>query len=75
MFCPPFRIQVRNVPKNKLQLVGVTALYIASKIEELWPPRAQEFAVTTDGAFSDQDIQQMEARMLQVCYFSGFLSI
>merc|ERR1712141_210343 len=54
-----------NIPKNKLQLIGVTCLFIAAKIEEIYPPKLQEFAFVTDGACSEDEIIQMELVVLK----------
>lgn len=35
------------VPKNRLQLIGVSCLFIGAKIEEIYPPKLQEFAYVT----------------------------
>ena len=35
------------VPKNRLQLIGITCLFIGAKIEEIYPPKLQEFAYVT----------------------------
>ena len=40
------------VSKSKLQLVGVTALLIASKYEEIYPPEVKDFVYITDRAYS-----------------------
>lgn len=44
------------VPRTQLQLVGVTAMLIASKYEEIYAPTAKEFAYITDRAVSKRDI-------------------
>lgn len=49
-----------NLPKAKLQLLGITSLFIASKIEEIYPPRISEFAYVTDKAYYEGDILDME---------------
>ena len=36
-----------SVPKNRLQLIGVSCLFIGAKIEEIYPPKLQEFAYVT----------------------------
>jgi len=54
-----------NVPKTKLQLIGVTCLFIAAKIEEIYPPKLQEFAYVTDGACAEDDILTMELVVLK----------
>ncbi|KAL1129550.1 hypothetical protein AAG570_012495, partial [Ranatra chinensis] len=50
----------RNVPKVQLQLIGISCLLIASKVEEIYPPKVSEFAYVTDGACSEDDIIKME---------------
>jgi len=53
------------VPKNRLQLIGVTCLFIGAKIEEIYPPKLQEFAYVTDGACNEEEILQMELMILK----------
>ena len=57
--------QENPVQRHELQLVGVTALWIASKMEEILPPPVADFAAATDGGCSVSQILQMEGRMLQ----------
>ena len=54
---------VPNLPKIELQLIGVTALYMAAKVEEIYPPRVASFAKSTDGAYSTEQINAMELKM------------
>lgn len=49
-----------HLAKAKLQLLGITSLFIAAKIEEIYPPRISEFAYVTDKAYSESDILDME---------------
>eukprot|EP00088_Acartia_fossae_P021780 TRINITY_DN2311_c0_g1_i1.p1 TRINITY_DN2311_c0_g1~~TRINITY_DN2311_c0_g1_i1.p1 ORF type:complete len:364 (-),score=66.05 TRINITY_DN2311_c0_g1_i1:175-1266(-) len=58
-----------NVKKNRYQLVGVTALFTASKVEEMYPPEIRDFVYITDNSFSVQEIRQMERRMLSTLKF------
>jgi cyclin A len=37
-----------SVQRGKLQLVGVTAMLLASKYEEIYPPAVDEFVYITD---------------------------
>jgi cyclin E len=46
-------------------LLGVTCLFIAAKIEEIYPPKLQEFAYVTDGACSEDEILNMELVILK----------
>lgn len=45
-------LEKQKVGKAKLQLVGVTALLIASKYEEIYPPEMKDFVYITDRAYS-----------------------
>jgi cyclin B len=57
------------VVRRKLQLVGVVAMFIAAKFEEITPPEAVDFAYITDNAYSKDDILQMECTMLTTLGF------
>ncbi|MEQ2194699.1 hypothetical protein XENOCAPTIV_001774 [Xenoophorus captivus] len=59
-----FMLTQENVDKDYLQLIGITALFIASKIEEIYPPKIYEFAYVTDGACDMWDIQRTELLIL-----------
>ncbi|KAM4687306.1 G1/S-specific cyclin-E2 [Discoglossus pictus] len=64
-FFDRFMLTQKCVNKSMLQLIGVTALFIASKIEEIYPPKLNEFAYVTDGACSEDDIVKMELIILK----------
>ena len=57
--------KTEEVPKTRLQLLGVTCLFVAAKIEEIYPPKLGEFTYVTDGACSDEEILQMELVVLK----------
>ncbi|XP_045624571.1 G2/mitotic-specific cyclin-B [Procambarus clarkii] len=54
----------RTVSRNKLQLVGVTAMFIASKYEEMYCPEIGDFAYITDKAYTKMEIRKMEVHIL-----------
>lgn len=56
---------ITNISKNQLQLIGITCLFIASKVEEVYPPKLTEFAYVTDAACTEEDILQQEVLILQ----------
>ncbi|XP_030700617.1 G2/mitotic-specific cyclin-B1 isoform X3 [Globicephala melas] len=58
------------VPKKMLQLVGVTAMFIASKYEEMYPPEIGDFAFVTDNTYTKYQIRQMEMKILRALNFS-----
>nr|XP_057909388.1 G1/S-specific cyclin-E2 isoform X2 [Doryrhamphus excisus] len=60
-----FMLTQEDVNKDYLQLIGITALFIASKIEEIYPPKIGEFAYVTDGACDTWDIQCTELHILK----------
>ena len=51
--------------KHQLQLIGVTAMLIASKYEEVYHPLTSDFAYITDNTYTAQDIRQMERIILR----------
>jgi hypothetical protein len=57
---------VTNVQKSNFQLIGLTALSIATKIEEIVVPQLSDFAVSASNIFSVETIKKMELSMLKV---------
>lgn len=53
-----------TVVRRKLQLVGVTAMLIASKYEEIYAPEVGDFVFISDQAYSKREILAMEATIL-----------
>lgn len=51
--------------KHNLQLLGITSLFIAAKLEEIYPPKLTEFAYVTDGACTEEEILDQELIMLK----------
>lgn len=58
------------IPRQKLQLVGVTAMLIASKYEEIYPPEVKDFEYVTDKAYTREEILEMEGKMLHCFNFN-----
>ncbi|CAD5117274.1 DgyrCDS6063 [Dimorphilus gyrociliatus] len=63
-FTDRYLSRTKDVQKQQLQLIGVTALFVASKMEEIYPPRLKEFADMTDGACSEDTIMEFEIILL-----------
>jgi cyclin A len=57
-------LSVMAVPRTKLQLLGVAALYVASKYEEVYPPTAQKFVYITDHTYTLRQLLKMETLLL-----------
>ncbi|XP_046295320.1 G1/S-specific cyclin-E1-like [Marmota monax] len=49
-----------NIVKTLLQLIGISSLFIAAKLEEIYPPKLHQFAYVRDGACSGDEILTME---------------
>ena len=58
-----------KVPRRKLQLVGVTALLLACKYEEIYPPEVKDCVYITDRAYTRQDVLDMEAHIVMTLEF------
>ncbi|XP_034054725.1 G1/S-specific cyclin-E1 isoform X2 [Gymnodraco acuticeps] len=65
-----FMATQRNVFKTTLQLIGITCLFIAAKVEEMYPPKVHQFAYVTDEACTEDEILRMEIiimKLLDLC--------
>lgn len=56
----------REIPRTKLQLVGITAVLIAAKHEEIWPPTVNDCVVVTANTYTSREVIEME-REIAVC--------
>ncbi|KAM3960844.1 cyclin E [Aphomia sociella] len=59
-----------DVQKGRLQLIGITCLFIAAKVEEVYPPKIGEFAYVTDGACTTEEILMEELLILKILSWS-----
>lgn len=62
-------LEAAPVSRKNLQLVGVTAMLIASKYEEIWAPEVRDFVYISDRAYSRDQILAMEKAMLNTLGF------
>mmetsp|Transcript_41320 Transcript_41320/g.99153 ORF Transcript_41320/g.99153 Transcript_41320/m.99153 type:complete len:354 (+) Transcript_41320:55-1116(+) len=58
-----------NLPRAKLQLVGVTCMLLAAKYEDVNPPKLRDFIYITDQAYTRGEILEMEERALNTLGF------
>ena len=63
------QVEVGSVSRNKLQLVGVAAMLVAAKYEEIYSPEVNDFVYITDDAYTEKDILRMEIRILATLNF------
>ncbi|CAH2080057.1 unnamed protein product [Thlaspi arvense] len=57
-------LSLKPVPRRELQLLGVSALLIASKYEEIWLPQVDDLVYVTDNSYSNKQILVMEKTIL-----------
>lgn len=62
-------LERRAVSRTKLQLVGCTAMLIASKYEEIYAPEVRDFVYISDKAYTKDQILAMESIMLNTLGF------
>jgi hypothetical protein len=55
-----------DIPVKNLQLLGLTALDLATKLEEIFIPGLKDFALVALNNYSVKDIQRMELHVLKV---------
>ena len=57
-------LESKQIMRNRLQLVGVTAMLIACKYEEIYAPEVRDFVYITDKAYTKEEILSMENDIL-----------
>jgi len=62
--------EVNNVGKEKLQLTGATALLVAAKYEETFPPEIAEICFLSGGGVLESALRETEAWMLNCLDFN-----
>eukprot|EP00033_Pygsuia_biforma_P005420 GCRY01005981.1.p1 GENE.GCRY01005981.1~~GCRY01005981.1.p1 ORF type:complete len:419 (+),score=75.31 GCRY01005981.1:138-1394(+) len=57
------------VRRQELQLVGMTAMLIAAKVEEIYAPEVHDFCYISDHAYAKEDVIRMEKDILLTLKF------
>jgi hypothetical protein len=57
-------LETSSVSKNKFQLVGISAMMIAGKYEEIYPPKLPQYCKVCAGAYTEEEIKSMEQLIL-----------
>ena len=53
----------KQIHRKKLQLLGVSALFVACKYEEIYPPEVADFTYITDHAYAAEEVLDMEMKI------------
>ncbi len=62
-------IQCHVVSRSKLQLVGISAMLLASKYEETYAPEIGDFVYISDNSYTKGQIKKMEQLILKTINF------
>lgn len=63
-------LSLRSVPFVKLQLVGITAMFIAAKYEEVYAPSVSQYCYMADGGYQTEEVLKAERSMLTTLGFN-----
>lgn len=63
-------LSLMSVVSGKLQLLGTSAMFIAAKYEEIYPPEIHEFVYITDDTYKKSQVLRMEHLILKVLGFN-----
>ncbi|KAK9756668.1 hypothetical protein RND81_01G113500 [Saponaria officinalis] len=63
-------LALKPVVRKKLQLVGVTAMLLASKYEEVSVPVVEDLVLISDKAYTRQEVLEMERMMVNSLQFN-----
>ncbi|CAG0888795.1 unnamed protein product [Cyprideis torosa] len=58
-----------SISRSRLQLLGTTAMFLAAKFQEIYPPNAEEFVYVTDDTYTKDEVLRMEHLVLKVLSF------
>jgi len=62
-------IEGHTIDREFLQLVGISAMFLASKLEEIYAPELNDFVYITDNAYTASQVRDMEKRIFKVLDF------
>ncbi|XP_022638249.1 putative cyclin-A3-1 isoform X2 [Vigna radiata var. radiata] len=62
-------LSLKVLSRQRLQLLGVAAMLVASKYEEVKPPEVEDLCYITDNTYSKEEVLNMEADILTALKF------
>ncbi|WVZ59817.1 hypothetical protein U9M48_009912 [Paspalum notatum var. saurae] len=62
-------LSAKPLNRQRLQLLGVSAMLVASKYEEISPPNVEDFCYITDNTYTKQEVVKMESDILNILKF------
>ncbi|GER42164.1 cyclin A3 [Striga asiatica] len=62
-------LSAHKLLRNRLQLLGVSCMLVASKYEEIKPPHIEDFCYMTDNMYTKDEVMDMEREVLKLLDF------
>ncbi|KAL6013227.1 Cyclin [Asimina triloba] len=62
-------LSLNTLNRQRLQLLGVSCMLIASKYEEISPPHVEDFCYITDNTYTKDEVVNMESEVLRFLKF------
>lgn len=62
-------VEGASVDRARLQLVGVSAMFLAAKVEEMFSPPASDFVYICNNAYTEKEIRAMELKIVRALQF------
>jgi hypothetical protein len=63
-------LSLQQIKKSELHLLGVTALLISTKYEEIYPPELKDLLNISENKFNKADVLKMESKILSTLEFN-----
>lgn len=60
---------LKEISKEDYQLAGIACLWLASKYEEIYPPRTRNYIEVTADTYSVRDLKNMEGNIIEALGF------
>lgn len=62
-------LNLEKIKKTRLQIVGVTALVLAAKYEEIYPPETKQFISSAKRIMMKEEIYRLESQIIKALKF------
>lgn len=63
-------LSLRQIQRSELQLLGISALMIQAKFEEIYPPVLKDYIAVCDNSYMCEEILRMEETILSALHFN-----
>ena len=63
-------LSIKEIKKSQLHLLGVTALLISTKYEEIYPPELKDLLNLSENKFTKEEVLKMENEVLSTLEFN-----